>query len=50
MTEELKQVEMFFYYNDKKQVLWTSNSLFAELRADYYGTKEVFVEKFEIEE
>jgi hypothetical protein len=38
-------VEIYYYYNDKNQRLYTSNAIFAESRAQYYGTNEVFVEK-----
>lgn len=38
-------VEIYYYYNDKNQRMYTSNPIFAESRAQYYGTNEVFVEK-----
>lgn len=49
MEEETKKMEMFSYYGDGKE-LWTSNGVFAEIRANYYGTKKVYVEVIEIEE
>lgn len=49
MNEELKEVEMYGYlaYGVK---LWTSNLVFAQMRARHYGTNEVYVEKYEIKE
>jgi hypothetical protein len=38
-------VEIYYYFNDKNQRLYTSNAIFAESRAQYYRTDEVFVEK-----
>jgi hypothetical protein len=45
MSEELKEVEMFAYFANGKE-LWTSNFIFAQIRADYYGNGKVYVEKF----
>lgn len=36
---------IFYYFNEKGQKLYTSNELFAKLRADELGTNEVYVEK-----
>lgn len=44
MTEETKEIEMYFYIADGKE-LWTSNQTFAELRAKFYGTDKVYVKK-----
>ena len=45
MSEELKEVEMFAYFANGKE-LWTSNLIFAQIRANYYGNGKVYVEKF----
>ena len=42
---EMSVVEIFYYYNDKGQRLYTSNEIFADARAQQYGTDKVFVEK-----
>ena len=42
--EETREIEMYCYIADGKQ-LWTSNGLFAQIRADHYGTKNVYIEK-----
>jgi hypothetical protein len=50
MSEEIKQekevkdVEMYSYISNGK-ILWTSNLEFAQLRARFYGTYDVYVEK-----
>lgn len=55
MSEEVKQeneireVEMFAYVANGKK-LWTSNLVFAQLRAQFYGTYDVYVEKTEIKD
>jgi hypothetical protein len=49
MSEEIKQekevkdVEMYSYISNGK-TLWTSNLEFAQLRARFYGTYDVYVE------
>jgi len=48
MSEELKEVEMFAYFANGKE-LWTSNFIFAQIRANYYGTYKVYVEKTVVE-
>jgi hypothetical protein len=53
MSEELTQenepkvIEMYSYIANGKQ-LWTSNLSFAQIRADFYGTNVVYVEKVEV--
>jgi len=53
MSEELTQeneskvIEMYSYIADKKE-LWTSNLSFAQIRAEFYGTNDVYVEKVEV--
>lgn len=42
---EMSVVEIFYYYNEKGQKLYTSNELFAMARAQQCGTDKVFVEK-----
>ena len=42
---EMSVVEIFYYYNDKGQRLYTSNEIFAMARAQQHGTDKVFVEK-----
>jgi hypothetical protein len=48
MSEELKEVEMFAYFANGKE-LWSSNIAFAQIRANYYGTYIVYVEKIVVE-
>jgi hypothetical protein len=38
MNEEVKEVEMYCYLVDGKEV-WTSNLIFAQIRSNYYGSK-----------
>jgi hypothetical protein len=38
MNEETKEVEMYYYYVNGKEV-WTSNLIFAQIRSDYHGSK-----------
>lgn len=42
---ETSVVEIFYYYNDKGQKFYTSNEIFANVRAQQLGTNKVFVEK-----
>jgi hypothetical protein len=42
--EETKEIEMYCYIVNGKQI-WTSNELFAHIRAEYHGTKNVYIEK-----
>ena len=48
MNEETKQVEMYAYYVNGKQ-LWTSNEVFADIRSKQYNSK-LYVEVVEIKE
>jgi|LauGreDrversion4_2_1035121.scaffolds.fasta_scaffold122132_3 hypothetical protein len=47
MTEEIKneELEIFYYYDSKGKKYFTPNLLFAQVRANYYNTIKVFVEK-----
>jgi hypothetical protein len=46
MTEQVeKDIEIYGYRNGEGQMFWTPNIDFAKLRADYYETYEVYVEK-----
>jgi hypothetical protein len=55
MSEEIKQekevkdVEMYSYISNGK-TLWTSNLEFAQLRARFYGTYDVYVEKNDVKD
>ena len=40
-----KDLEIYGYRNGEGQMFWTPNIDFAKLRADYYETYEVYVEK-----
>jgi hypothetical protein len=44
---EVKEVEMYYYMVNGIK-LWTSNLMFAQLRASKEGTDNVFVEKIEL--
>jgi hypothetical protein len=48
MNEEVKEVEMYCYLIDGKEV-WTSNAIFAEIRAHFYGS-ELYIETVKVEE
>jgi hypothetical protein len=43
MSEEVKEVEMYAYVANGKE-LWTSNLMFAQIRAKHYGCESVYVE------
>lgn len=47
MTEENKTVEMYFYIFEGKK-LWTSNLEFANLRSQYLGNPNVYVENIKV--
>jgi hypothetical protein len=36
--------EIFYYFDDRGRKLYTSNEVFASVRAKFYGTGKVFVE------
>jgi hypothetical protein len=44
MNEGIKEIEMYYYIVNGKQ-LWTSNELFAHIRANHYGSENVYIEK-----
>lgn len=46
-TEDNKTVEMYFYIAEGKE-LWTSNLSFANLRSQYYGSLDVYVENIKV--
>jgi len=48
-VKEVKEVEMYFYIVNGSK-LWTSNLVFAQLRASRYGTNDVYVEKIEVKD
>ena len=43
MSEEVKEIEMYSYIANGKR-LWTSNEIFAQIRANFYGSDTVFVD------
>ena len=46
MSEDLITTsEIFYYFDNKGRKLYTSNEVFASVRANFYGTINVFVEK-----
>jgi hypothetical protein len=48
MSEEIKTMEMYCYVVNGKE-LWTSNPIFADIRAKHYNSK-VYIEEVIIEE
>ena len=48
MNEEIKEVEMYSYTVNGVE-LWTSNGLFADIRANQHGTK-VYVQTIPVKE
>lgn len=48
MNEEVKEVEMYCYFIDGKEI-WTSNLIFAEIRSRFYGSK-LYVKTVMVEE
>jgi hypothetical protein len=38
MNEEIKEVEMYYYFVNGKEI-WTSNLIFAEIRSKFHGSK-----------
>jgi hypothetical protein len=49
MSEEVKEIEMYSYIANGK-TLWTSNEIFAQIRANFYGTNKVYVETTQVNE
>jgi hypothetical protein len=49
MSEEVKEIEMYSYEANGK-TLWTSNEVFAQIRADFYGGDKVYVTLVKVEE
>jgi hypothetical protein len=49
MSEEVKEIEMYSYIANGK-TLWTSNEVFAQIRANFYGTNTVYVETTQVNE
>lgn len=46
MTEQVeKDLEIYGYKNDEGKLFWTPNFDFAKLRANFYETYTVYVEK-----
>ncbi len=48
MTEEIHITEnkIYYYYNSKGNKNYTPNLEFAEIRANFYKTYDVYVEKY----
>lgn len=44
MIETIDNV-IYYYYDKNKTKFYTANSIFAEARASFYGTNDVYVEK-----
>ena len=44
-NEIVENYEIFYYFDDKGRKLHTPSEIYARYRADYYGTRRVFVEK-----
>lgn len=36
--------EIFYYFDDKGRKLYTPSEIYARFRADFFGTKKVYVE------
>ena len=49
MSEEVKEIEMYSY-NANGKTLWTSNEIFAQIRANFYGSDTVYVEIVQVTE
>jgi hypothetical protein len=49
MSEEVKEIEMYSYIANGKR-LWTSNEIFAQIRANFYGSDTVFVDTIQVTE
>jgi len=49
MSEEVKEIEMYSYEANGK-TLWTSNEVFAQIRANFYGSDKVYVTLVKVEE
>ena len=49
MSEEIKEIEMYSY-NANGKTLWTSNEVFAQIRANFYGNNIVYVETIQVNE
>lgn len=47
-VKEVKEVEMYSYIANGKE-LWTSNFIFAQIRANHYGNDSVYVEMVNVE-
>jgi hypothetical protein len=46
LENEVVEVEIFWYFNNKNQKLYTPNFEFANAMARKYGTDNVYVEKY----
>jgi hypothetical protein len=44
-TVESKEVVMYGYKNSEGKMFWTSNLEFANIRANYFGTFDIYEEK-----
>jgi hypothetical protein len=45
MEEENKEMVIYGYKNSEGKLLWSSNLEFAQLRANFYGTLDIYEEK-----
>jgi hypothetical protein len=45
MEEENKEMVIYGYKNSEGKLLWSSNLEFAQFRATFYGTLDVYEEK-----
>jgi len=46
---EIISIDMYSYLADGKK-LWTSNLTFANIRAEFYGTHDVYIESVDIDD
>lgn len=44
-TQEVEEVVLYYYFDNEGEKMCTSNLIFANSRAEYYGTENVYVEK-----
>jgi hypothetical protein len=44
-NEIVEEYELFYYLDNKGRKLFTPSEIYASIRADFFGTKKVYVEK-----
>lgn len=49
MTEEIKQIQIYYYFANGTKI-WTTNKLFAQIRAIHYGMGQIYVEVMDVKE